>query len=68
VKGVTEEDVVIDGQEELLWRLRALAGLRNTLGTRILAVGGPDAWAQPPGIVPKRVVDILEIRYPDGPL
>ena len=58
VKGVTEEDVVIDGQEELLWRLRALAGLRNTLGTRILAVGGPDAWAQPPGIVPKRVVDI----------
>jgi len=52
VKGVVDEDIVIDSQEEILWRLRALTGLRNALGTRILAVGGPDAWAQPPGVVP----------------
>ena len=57
VRGVDDDDVVIDSQDELLWRLRALAGLRNTLGTRVLAVGGPDAWAQPPGVVPKLVVD-----------
>jgi len=57
VRGVNDDDVVIDSQDELLWRLRALAGLRNTLGTRILAVGGPDAWAQPAGVVPKLVVD-----------
>jgi hypothetical protein len=63
VKGVAEEDVVIDNQEELLWRLRALAGLRNTLGTRILAVGGPDAWAQPPGVVPKLVEDIWKFDF-----
>jgi hypothetical protein len=63
VKGVAEEDVVIDSQEELLWRLRALAGLRNTLGTRILAVGGPDAWAQPPGVVPKLVEDIWKFDF-----
>jgi hypothetical protein len=58
VKGVTDEDVVIDSPEELLWRLRALAGLRNTLGTRVLAVGGPDAWAQPAGVVPRLVENI----------
>lgn len=58
VKGVEEDDVVIDSQDEILWRLRALAGLRNTLGTKILAVGGPDAWAQPAGVVPKLVKDI----------
>jgi hypothetical protein len=59
VKGVDEDDIVIDSQEELLWRLRALAGLRNTLGTRILAVGGPAAWSDPegPGSVVKAVVD-----------
>jgi len=58
VKGVAEEDVVIDSQEDLLWRLRGLAGLRNTLGTRILAVGGPSAWAQPEGVVPELVEDL----------
>jgi hypothetical protein len=63
VKGVTAEDVVIDSQEELLWRLRALAGLRNTLGTRILAVGGPDAWSQPPGVVPRLVEDIWKFDF-----
>jgi hypothetical protein len=58
VKGVDEDDVVIDSQDELLWRFRALAGLRNTMGTKILAIGGPDAWAQPAGVVPKLVADI----------
>jgi hypothetical protein len=70
VKGADEDDVVIDSQDELLWRFRALSGLRNTLGTKILAVGGPDAWAQPPGVVPKLVVDtwkfdIVTVSYDD---
>jgi hypothetical protein len=70
VKGVDEDDVVIDSQDEILWRLRALAGLYNTLGTKILAVGGPDAWAQPAGVVPKLVVDkwkfdIVTVSYDD---
>ncbi len=70
VKGVDEDDVVIDSQDEILWRLRALAGLHNTLGTKILAIGGPDAWAQPAGVVPKLVVDkwkfdIVTVSYDD---
>lgn len=55
VQGADDEDVVIDSLDEVLWRLRSLAGLTNTLGTRILAVGGPSAWAQPEGAVPKLV-------------
>jgi hypothetical protein len=47
VNGIDENDVVIDNQDELLWRMRALAGLKNTVGSRILAVGGPGAWSQP---------------------
>ncbi|UCG28022.1 MAG: hypothetical protein JSV24_01300 [Bacteroidales bacterium] len=53
ITGVNDDDVVIDSQDELLWRLRALCGLKNTINTTILAVGGPGAWAQPEGVVPK---------------
>lgn len=46
VQGVDFEDVVVDSQDELLWRLRALCGLKNALGARILAIGGPGGWAR----------------------
>ncbi len=50
-KGIGYEDVVVDSLDEVAWRLRSLCGLRNTMGSRILAIGGPGAWAQPAGIV-----------------
>lgn len=37
-------DIVVDDYGEVLWRLRALYGLKNTLGTRIVAIGGPGGW------------------------
>jgi hypothetical protein len=55
VKGMDDGDVVVDNQDEILWRLRALCGLKNTLGTRIIAVGGPAGWAQPRDVVPNLV-------------
>lgn len=66
--GVDDEDVVIDSQEELLWRLRALCGLKNTLNTRIIAIGGPGGWAQPKGVIPGLVEDkfkfnIISVSY-----
>ena len=57
VSGVDEEDVVIDSQDEILWRLRALCGLKNTRNTSIIAIGGAEAWAQPRGVVPGLVED-----------
>ncbi len=68
VTGIDEQDVVIDSQDELLWRFRALSGLKNTLNSGIIAIGGPDAWAQPQGVVPKLVqdkfrLDIKTISY-----
>jgi hypothetical protein len=52
LSGVDDQDVVIDSQDEILWRLRALCGLKNTIGAGIIAVGGAGAWAQPEGVVP----------------
>ena len=68
VKGIDEADVVIDSQDDLMWRLRALCGLKNTLDSTILAIGGPGAWAQPEGVVPALVrdkyrLDIRTITY-----
>jgi hypothetical protein len=58
VQGLDDGDVVVDNQDELLWRLRALCGLQNTLGTRIIAIGGPGAWAQPRDVVPNLVREV----------
>lgn len=44
--GFAAEDVVVDEPSELLWRLRALHGLKNTLGKRIVAIGGVSGWGQ----------------------
>ncbi len=70
VKGVDDGDVVVDSQDEILWRLRALTGVQNTLGTRILCIGGPDAWAQPRDVVPNLVrevwkFDMQTVSYDD---
>ncbi len=68
VKGFDEGDVVIDSQEELLWRMRALTGVKNTVGSRILAIGGPGAWAQPLEPTMKVVrekyqLDVVDVSY-----
>ena len=37
-------DVVVDRHAEVLWRLRALSGLKNTLGKKVVCVGGAGGW------------------------
>jgi len=62
------DDVVVDDPAELRWRLRALFGLRNTVGRRILAVGGPGGWAvaNAPDLARQRwSLDIRTVEYPD---
>jgi hypothetical protein len=41
---LTVWDVVVDDPGGILWRLRALYGLKNTMGTRIVAVNGAGTW------------------------
>lgn len=42
--GMDIDDVVVDEYSELLWRYRALAALKNTIGKRIVAIGGASGW------------------------
>jgi hypothetical protein len=46
LKDFDMEDVVVDSQDELLWRLRAMYGLKNAKGTRMLTIGGLEAYSQ----------------------
>ncbi len=36
---ITVEDVVVDDLEEVVWRLRALYGLKNFIGHKVVAIG-----------------------------
>jgi hypothetical protein len=44
VQPVSVDDVVVDDYEELLWRLRALAGLKATRGSKVVSIGTPGGW------------------------
>jgi len=68
VKGVDNQDVVVDSPAELLWRLRALCGLKNTLGSRIVTIGGAGGWECPPAPDIARTkwkLDIQDVTYPE---
>jgi len=43
--GFDADDLVVDSQAELLWRLRALYGVRNAKGTKMLTIGGLAAYS-----------------------
>ena len=40
------DDVVVDDYAEVVWRLRALYGLKNAKGTKMLAIGGLRAYSK----------------------
>ena len=63
---VTVHDVVIDDQNELLWRLRALSALKNFIGQRIVALGGPMGKYDPeaPRVARERYrLQIIDVGY-----
>lgn len=68
--GMDVDDVVVDSHAELLWRLKALYGLKNTLGKRVVAVGSAGGWGADGSKAPERArtrwkLDIQTVPYPD---
>jgi len=62
------DDVAVDDAEEIQWRLRALYGLKNTTGRRIICVGGPGGWSWPkaPDLARERFqLDMVKIGIPE---
>ncbi len=70
VTGVDNRDVVVDSMEELTWRFRGLCGLKNAMGTRIVAIGGASGWGPNGRKAPdhsreKWKLDIRTVAYPE---
>ncbi len=64
---VTTRDVVVDYPDELLWRLRALSGLKNTIGKKVVCVGGPSGWGHGGQKAPELTRDVFKMELIDVP-
>ncbi len=65
--GWTTADVVVDSYDKLCRRLRALQGLRQTLGKRIVAVGGASGWGAGGALAPQISKDVWKLEIVDYP-
>ena len=66
--GLTLDDCVVDDYDEVLWRFRALYGLKNFVGRRIVTLGGPGGkWdGKAPTVArEKYLLDIVPVGYDD---
>lgn len=64
-KKIHVEDVVVDDYDEMQWRLRALYGVKNFLGTRIVALGG--SWGKYAAEAPQVAQEKFRIQIVDVP-
>ncbi|MBI4891325.1 MAG: sugar isomerase [Acidobacteria bacterium] len=68
--GVDENDVVVDDLGDVAWRLRALGGLHNTRGHRIVCLGGASGWGAGGKKAPQYArevfgLELVEVSYED---
>jgi len=66
--GMDVWDIVVDKYDEVLWRMRALYGLKNAVGTKIVAIGDAGGWGIGSKLGPKTAreiwkLDIVPITY-----
>ncbi len=66
--GMDVHDVVVDNYGDILMRLRALYGVKNFKGSKIIALGGGGGWCCPPApdlAREKFNIDIIDVSYDD---
>lgn len=67
---LSTDDVIVDDMDAVLWRLRALYALKNSVGSRIVAIGGASGWGKGGQDAPQRAqdkwkLDIVDVKYDD---
>jgi len=60
--GLLPFDVVVDCQDDLLWRFRSLYALKNTLGCKIVAIGDASGWGQGGQKAPQIARDLWKLN------
>ncbi len=65
--GLAPEDVVVDEYADVLWRLRSFYALKNTVGAKVVCIGGASGWGVGGQQSPQRAKDHWKmelINYP----
>ena len=65
--GLRPEDVVVDVYDDLAWRMRALYALKNTVGSKIVCVGGASGWGEGGQKAPNIAADTWKMQLIDAP-
>ena len=68
--GLEPYDVVVDEYGDVLWRLRALYALKNTLDSKMVCIGSPSGWGKGGQAAPENTrnlfrMDLLNLSYDD---
>ncbi|MFC1558286.1 sugar isomerase, partial [candidate division KSB1 bacterium] len=66
--GTDYNDIVVDDYDDILYRLRALYGVKNFLGKRIVALGGGQGKGCPqaPNVAKEKFnINIIDVKYED---
>lgn len=61
---VDNDDVVVDSMGEVEWRLRALCGRKNSLGMKVVCIGGADGWGKSGRAAPTLSKDKWKLELP----
>ena len=64
---VDYDDVVVDSYDDVEVRLRALCGLKNTLATKIVCVGGAGGWGPQGRAAPERAAKYFKLQMINVP-
>lgn len=65
--GLEPSDVVVDQTSDVLWRLRSLYALKNTVGSRIVCIGGASGWGAGGQNAPKLAAELWKMELLDEP-
>ena len=73
IPNIKDEDVVTDKLDEIDWRLRALCGLKNSKGGKIITIDGASSWAhgargEQRTWLPEVVSKLWGLEYHDMPM
>jgi hypothetical protein len=67
---ISTADVVVDSMDEVAVRMRALSAVKNTMGRKVVCIGGAAGWGRGGRQAPERAKEIWkmelpEVTYPD---
>ncbi len=65
--GLEPCDVVVDQTADVLWRLRSFYALKNTVGSRIVCIGGASGWGAGGQDAPKIAKELWKMELLDEP-